>query len=109
MGRPRSVGPVPFVARGVPLSSAALGRDVRSSASKIAVSAIAVAALEIRRLGVERGDRRQRVGQVVEHEDEVGLDEGRGRDADRVALGERDRRLEARTPRRRPAPRRRRR
>ena len=35
-----------------------------------------VAALEVRRLGVERRDRRERVGEVVEDEDEVGLDEG---------------------------------
>ena len=53
-----------------------------------------VAALEVGRLGVQRRDRRQRVGQVVEDEDEVGLDEGGGRDADRVALGQRDGRLE---------------
>ena len=38
-----------------------------------------VALLEARRVGVERGDRRQRVGQVVEDEDEVGLDEARQR------------------------------
>ena len=43
---------------------------------------------------MQRGDRRQRVGQVVEDEDEVGLDECGGRDADRVALGERHGRLE---------------
>ena len=55
-----------------------------------------VATLEVGRVGVERGDGRQRVGQVVEDEDEVGLDEGRRRDADRVALGERDGRLEGR-------------
>jgi hypothetical protein len=36
------------------------------------------------------------VGQVVEDEDEVGLDERRGRRADRVALGQRDGRLERR-------------
>ena len=45
---------------------------------------------------MERGDGRQGVGQVVEDEDEVGLDEGRRRDADRVALGQRHRRLEGR-------------
>jgi hypothetical protein len=38
---------------------------------------------------VERGERRERVGQVVEDEDEIRLDEGRGRDADRVALRQR--------------------
>ena len=38
-----------------------------------------VAALEIRRLGVQRRDRRERVGQVVEDEDEVGFDERRRR------------------------------
>ena len=54
----------------------------------------AVSGLEVRRLGVERGDRRQRMRQVVEHEHEVGLDERRGRDADGVALGEWHGRLE---------------
>ena len=56
-----------------------------------------VAALEVGRLGVERGDRRQRVGQVVEDEDEVGLDEG-GQSARRPgrapAAGRSARRLE---------------
>ena len=92
-----------------PASSAALGRAVRSRASKMACLGDPVAALEVGRLGVERGDRRQRVGQVVEDEDEVGLDEGGRRDADRVALGQRHARLEdadrrrrrARRPRRR--------
>ena len=54
----------------------------------------AIATLEVGRVRVERGDRRQRVGQVVEDEDEVGLDERGHRDADRVALRERDRALE---------------
>ena len=36
------------------------------------------------------------MGQVVEDEDEVGLDEGGRRDADRVAIGQRDGRLEGR-------------
>ena len=53
-----------------------------------------VAALEVGGLGVERSDRAQGVGQVVEDQHEVGLDEGRGRDADRVAVGQRDVRLE---------------
>ena len=43
---------------------------------------------------MERCDGRQRVGQVVEDEDQIGLDERRGRDADRVAFGLRDRGLE---------------
>ncbi len=55
-----------------------------------------VALLEARRVGVERGDRRQRVGEVVEDEDEVGLDEARQGHPDRVGRGERDRRLEDR-------------
>ena len=55
-----------------------------------------VAALEVRRVGVERGDGRQRVGQVVEDQHEVGLDERGGRDADRIALRQRDGRLEGR-------------
>ena len=53
-----------------------------------------VAPLEVGGLGVERGDRRQRVGQVVEHEDEVGLDEGGRRHADRIAVRQRHPRLE---------------
>ena len=53
-----------------------------------------VAAVEVGRLGVERRDRRQLVGEVVEHEHEVGLDERRQRDADRVLVRARDRRLE---------------
>jgi hypothetical protein len=53
-----------------------------------------VPALEIRGLGVERGDRRQLVREVVEDDDEVGLDEARERDADRVAVRLRDGRLE---------------
>ena len=53
-----------------------------------------VATFEVGRLGVERGDRRQRVGQVVEDEDEVGLDERRGRHADRIGVGQRHGRLE---------------
>ena len=56
----------------------------------------AVAAFQVRAIGVERGDRRDRVGQVVEHDHEVGFDErGRGR-PDRVALRQRDGRLEDR-------------
>ena len=55
-----------------------------------------VAAFEVGRVGVERGDRRQRVGQVVEDEDQVGLDERRRRDADRVVVRERDGGLEGR-------------
>jgi len=43
---------------------------------------------------VERGDRRQRVGEVVEDEHEVGLDEARQGDADRVRGWQRDGRLE---------------
>ena len=43
-----------------------------------------VSALEIGRLGVERGYGRESVGQVVEDQDEVGLLEGGHRDADRV-------------------------
>ncbi len=54
----------------------------------------AIAALEVRCVGVERRDRRKGVGQVVEDEDQVGLDERSGRDADRVALREPDRGLE---------------
>ena len=53
-----------------------------------------VAALEVRRLGVQRGDGRERVGQVVEDDDEVGLDERGHRDADRIALGQRHAGLE---------------
>ena len=53
-----------------------------------------VAALEVGRLGVQRRDRGERVGEVVEHQDEVGLDEGRHRDVDGVELRERDGRLE---------------
>ena len=68
-----------------------------------------VAALEVGRLGVERRDRRQRVGQVVEDEHEVGLDErgrrrrrpGRGRAAARSARTRRPRRTRGRRPRRR--------
>ena len=53
-----------------------------------------VAALEVRRLGMQRRDGRQRVGQVIEDEDEVRLDErGRGH-ADRITVGQRDARLE---------------
>ena len=40
--------------------------------------------LQPRRVRVERGDGGQRVGQVVEDEDEVGLDEARQRRPDRV-------------------------
>ena len=53
-----------------------------------------VATLEVRRLGVERGDRRQGVGQVVEHEHQVGFDEGGDRDGDRIAIRERHARFE---------------
>ena len=53
-----------------------------------------VATLEVGGVGVQRGDRRQGVEQVVEDDDEVGLDERGGRDADRVAVGQRDGRLE---------------
>ena len=56
----------------------------------------AVALLEARGVGLERGDRGERVGQVVEDEDEVGLDEARQRDADRVGRRERHGRLEDR-------------
>ena len=45
---------------------------------------------------MEAGDRADRVGQVVEDEDEVRLDEARRRDADRVGVGQRDGRLEDR-------------
>ncbi len=54
----------------------------------------AIATLEVGCVRVERGDRRQRVGQMVEDENEIGLDERGHRDADRVALGKRDRPLE---------------
>ena len=53
-----------------------------------------VAAFEVGRLGVERGDGAQLVAQVIEHQDEVGLEEGRQWDTDGIALGQRDRRLE---------------
>ncbi len=45
---------------------------------------------------MERRDRRQRVGQVVEDDHEVGLDECRRRGADRVGVGQRHARLEGR-------------
>ena len=54
----------------------------------------AIAALEIRRRRVQRGDRGEIVGQVIEHQDQVGLDERRGGNTDRVAFRERDGRLE---------------
>jgi hypothetical protein len=54
-----------------------------------------VATLEIGGLRVERRDRRERVGQVVEHQDEVGLDERGERHAYRILLRQGDRRLEA--------------
>ena len=53
-----------------------------------------VPALEIRDVRVQRRDRRQRMGQVIEHDDEVGLDECRHRDADRVTVREWHARLE---------------
>ena len=71
--------------RGPPAISAALGRDGPLERVEDRRLGDPVAALEVGRVGVERGDRRQRVGQVVEDEDEVGLDERRHRDADRVA------------------------
>ena len=55
-----------------------------------------VAALEIRRIGVQRGDRRQGVGQVIEDEDEVGFDERGGRRADGIGVRHGHRRLEDR-------------
>ncbi len=55
-----------------------------------------VAALEVRRVGVQRRDRREGVGQVVEDDDEVRLDEGGRRHAGRVRLGQRHGRLEDR-------------
>ncbi len=54
----------------------------------------AVAALQVGGVGVEAGDRAELVGEVVEDDHEVGLDVARERDADRVALGRGDRRLE---------------
>ncbi len=53
-----------------------------------------VASFEVRRLRVQRRDGGQRVGQVVEDQDEVRLDERRGRDADRIVLRQRDAGLE---------------
>ena len=47
-----------------------------------------VATLEVGRGGLERGDGAQRVGQVVEDEDEVGFKEGCRRDADVVDVGQ---------------------
>ena len=86
----------PFSRAVDPAISAALGRELRSKRLEDRLLGDPVAALEIGRVGVERGDRRQRVGQVVEDQDEVGLDEGGGRDADRVTLGEWHGRLERR-------------
>ena len=77
-----------------PASSAADGRCGPLERLEDGRLGDAVAALEVRRLGVERRDRRERVGEVVEHDDEVGLDERRHRDADRIALRERHGRLE---------------
>ena len=88
--------------RGRP-SSAALGRGGPLEGLEDGRLGDPVAALEVGRLGVERGDRRQGVGQVVEDEDEVGLDERGRRDADRVAVGQRDGRLERARRRRRRA------
>ena len=55
-----------------------------------------VAAVEVRRLRVERRDRAQLVAEVVEHDHEVRLDEARQRGAHRVAVGQRHGRLERR-------------
>ena len=54
----------------------------------------AVAPLEVRGIGVERGDRRELVGEVVEDDDEVRLDVARERHADGVPVRARDGRLE---------------
>ena len=54
-----------------------------------------VPTLEVGRVRVEAGDRADRVGEVVEDDHEVGLDEGRGRDPDGIGVGQRDGRLEA--------------
>ena len=92
-----AVAGAPFARRPrVPAISAAVGRARPLERLEDRLLGDPVAALEVGRVGVERGDRRQRVGQVVEDEDEVGLDEGRRRDADRVALGQRHGRLEGR-------------
>src|SRR5439155_19887965 len=53
-----------------------------------------VTTLEIGSFRVERGDRAQGVGQMVEDEDEIGLDERRRRGADRIPIGQRYGRLE---------------
>jgi hypothetical protein len=54
----------------------------------------AVAAFEVGGFRVQRGDRRERVGEVVENQDEVGLDERSRGHTDRVALRKRDGGLE---------------
>ena len=46
-----------------------------------------VAAVEVGDLGVQGGDRADRMGQVVEDDDQVGLDERGGRHADRIGRG----------------------
>ena len=55
-----------------------------------------IATFEVRRLGVQGGDRRQRVGEMVEHEHQIGLDEGGHGDPDGIALGQRHAWLERR-------------
>ena len=47
----------------------------------------AVAGVEVGRIRVERRDRRQRVRQVVDDDDEVGFHERCDRHADRIAAG----------------------
>ena len=55
-----------------------------------------VATLQVRVGGMQRSDRRQRVRQVIEDEDEVGLDEGGCGRPDGIGVRERDARLEDR-------------
>ena len=98
-----------------PLPDRALGRgpaSLRGGRPSTALEGVedgrlgdAIATLEVRRVRVQRRDGRERVGEVVEDEHQVGLDEGGGRHADRVAGPESAPMARTSTPRRRQGPR----
>ena len=94
MGSDRPAGPVP------PAPGRALGVEVELGGGgsggplerlEDGPLGDAIAALEVGRRGLERGDGAQVVGQVVEDEDEVGLQEGGRGHPDVVDVGHPDR------------------